>query len=156
MWPFSPNRHVCSVCSRERVAGQPWRGWIMRADVDLHLKLPPTAPIPLPQAVKITSNLSLSLSPAGALPTPPLPPVLVPGRGLMPVPQALDLLAPPLSGEEAVFLNSLLELTAALTGGGRQGRQEASVGRKLAAFAGMSRGQVVHKMEFLTWLCNGR
>ena len=47
---------------------------------------------------------------------PPLPPILVPGLGLMPVPKALDLLAPPLSPEEGIYLNSLTELTAALTG----------------------------------------
>jgi hypothetical protein len=47
---------------------------------------------------------------------PPLPPLLVPGLGFMPVPEALDLLAPPLAPEEGVFLNSLTELTASLTG----------------------------------------
>lgn len=47
---------------------------------------------------------------------PPLPPILVPGLGLMPVPKALDLLAPPLNPEEGIYLNSLTELTAALTG----------------------------------------
>jgi len=54
--------------------------------------------------------------PLGPLPAPPLPPVLVPGLGLLPAPRALDLLAPPLAPEEAVYLNQLLELTAALTG----------------------------------------
>ncbi|GAX80969.1 hypothetical protein CEUSTIGMA_g8404.t1 [Chlamydomonas eustigma] len=52
----------------------------------------------------------------GAIPTPPLPPLLVPGLGFMPVPEALDLLAPPLAPEEGVFLNSLTELSASLTG----------------------------------------
>ena len=47
---------------------------------------------------------------------PPLPPILVPGVGLLAVPQALDLLAPPLAPEEGIYLNSLMELTAALTG----------------------------------------
>ena len=47
---------------------------------------------------------------------PPLPPIFVPGMGLMPVPQALELLAPPLAPEEGIYLNQLLELTAALTG----------------------------------------
>ena len=47
---------------------------------------------------------------------PPLPPILVPGLGLMPFPKALDLLAPPLTPEEGIYLNSLTELTAALTG----------------------------------------
>ena len=56
------------------------------------------------------------LLPAGPLPVPPLPPILVPGLGLLPALKALDLLAPQLTPEEAVYLNQLLELTAALTG----------------------------------------
>lgn len=47
-----------------------------------------------------------------SLPGLPPPPVLVPGRGLLPLQQAVDLLAPPLSDQEVIYYQSLLELAA--------------------------------------------
>ncbi|KAG2445070.1 hypothetical protein HYH02_008937 [Chlamydomonas schloesseri] len=66
---------------------------------------------------------SASLTPRlpfiGSLPAalmPPPPPVWVPGKGLLPVGQAVELLAPPLEPSEQVYLQQLTELAASVLG----------------------------------------
>lgn len=81
--------------------------------------LSPPPPLPPPcrtrkAAAALPGLLTPRLPLAGLLRLPqlPSPPVFVPGVGLLPLPQAVDLLAPPLSDQEVVYLNSLLELAA--------------------------------------------
>jgi hypothetical protein len=50
------------------------------------------------------------------LPPPPPPPIFVPGIGLLPAEQAVELLAPALIQGEEVYLASLTELAAGLLG----------------------------------------
>ncbi|KAG2430848.1 hypothetical protein HXX76_009822 [Chlamydomonas incerta] len=52
----------------------------------------------------------------GSLPLPPPPPVWVPGKGLVPLSQAVELLAPPLEPGEQVYLQQLTELAASVLG----------------------------------------
>ncbi|MEW5317369.1 MAG: hypothetical protein WDW38_008671 [Sanguina aurantia] len=52
----------------------------------------------------------------GALPLPPAPPLYLPGIGFKAVAEAVDLLAPPLTASEQVYLQSLTELGASLLG----------------------------------------
>eukprot|EP00798_Chlamydomonas_sp_ICE-L_P020473 gene20473-27261_t len=52
----------------------------------------------------------------GAIPLPALPPVFVPGLGLLPMADIIEKLAPALSQAEQIYLNSLVQLTASLTG----------------------------------------
>jgi hypothetical protein len=47
-----------------------------------------------------------------SLPSPPPPPVFLPGLGLMSLPEAVELLAPPLTDQEVIYYQSLLELVA--------------------------------------------
>lgn len=47
-----------------------------------------------------------------SLPSPPPPPVFLPGLGLLPLPEAVERLAPPLSDQEVIYYQSLLELVA--------------------------------------------
>ncbi|WIA28267.1 hypothetical protein OEZ86_010821 [Tetradesmus obliquus] len=49
-----------------------------------------------------------------SLPSPPPPPVFLPGLGLLPLPEAVERLAPPLSDQEVVYYQSLLELVAGI------------------------------------------
>lgn len=51
-----------------------------------------------------------------ALPTPPPPPVFVPGKGVVALSQFVDDFAPPLSQGEEVYLRSLVDLTGGLLG----------------------------------------
>ncbi len=53
----------------------------------------------------------------GALPAPPPPPVPVPGRGLMSLRDFVEAVAPELSRSEEVYLQSVVQLVASLTGG---------------------------------------
>lgn len=52
----------------------------------------------------------------GALPLPPAPPLYLPGIGFKAVAEVVDLLAPPLTASEQVYLQSLTELGASLLG----------------------------------------
>lgn len=52
----------------------------------------------------------------GALPLPPAPPIYLPGIGFKAVAEAVDILAPPLTASEQVYLQSLTELGASLLG----------------------------------------
>ncbi|GLI63329.1 hypothetical protein VaNZ11_006246 [Volvox africanus] len=69
---------------------------------------------------KAYSLAAASLTPRlpfiGSLPAPPPPPLYVPGRGLVPVQQVVDLLAPPLDPGEQVYLQQLTELAASVLG----------------------------------------
>ncbi|KAG2496070.1 hypothetical protein HYH03_005989 [Edaphochlamys debaryana] len=69
---------------------------------------------------KAFTLLSAQLTPRlpffGSLPAPPPPPLWLPGRGLLPLAEALDLLAPPLSTEEQVYLQQLTDLAASVLG----------------------------------------
>uniref|UniRef100_A0A383VLQ5 ABC1 atypical kinase-like domain-containing protein n=1 Tax=Tetradesmus obliquus TaxID=3088 RepID=A0A383VLQ5_TETOB len=49
-----------------------------------------------------------------SLPSPPPPPVFLPGLGLLPLPEAVERLAPPLSDQEVIYYQSLLELVAGI------------------------------------------
>ncbi|WIA08193.1 hypothetical protein OEZ85_007646 [Tetradesmus obliquus] len=49
-----------------------------------------------------------------SLPSPPPPPVFLPGLGLLPLPVAVERLAPPLSDQEVIYYQSLLELVAGI------------------------------------------
>jgi hypothetical protein len=51
-----------------------------------------------------------------SLPSPPPPPVFLPGLGLMSLPEAVELLAPPLTDQEVIYYQSLLELVAGGSG----------------------------------------
>lgn len=51
-----------------------------------------------------------------ALPAPPPPPVLVPGRGLMGLSQFVEAVAPQLSRSEEVYLQSVMQLSNSLFG----------------------------------------
>lgn len=62
------------------------------------------------------ANLQPRLPFVGTLPAPPLPPVLVPGRGLMPVQEFVDLFFPRLTDEQEVLLDTQLELLGAILG----------------------------------------
>eukprot|EP00775_Hariotina_reticulata_P011760 gene11760-11906_t len=48
------------------------------------------------------------------LPSPPPPPVFLPGLGVMPLTEAVDLLTPALSDQEVIYYQSLLELAAGI------------------------------------------
>ena len=52
----------------------------------------------------------------GALPTLPPPPVLVPGRGFMSMGQVVEAVAPELDRSEEVYLQSVLQLIASVSG----------------------------------------
>ncbi|GIL78183.1 hypothetical protein Vretifemale_7622 [Volvox reticuliferus] len=69
---------------------------------------------------KAYSLAAASLTPRlpflGSLPAPPPPPLYLPGRGLVPMQQAVDLLAPPLEQGEQVYLQQLTELAASVLG----------------------------------------
>ena len=51
-----------------------------------------------------------------ALPALPQPPVFVPGRGFMGLPEFVETAAPPLTRAEEIYLQSLTELARSLTG----------------------------------------
>jgi len=55
----------------------------------------------------------------GRLPAPPLPPLWVPGLGVRSVDALLAALAPPLSAEEGVYLQSLRALAGSFLGARR-------------------------------------
>eukprot|EP00879_Flechtneria_rotunda_P007223 GHRR01007579.1.p1 GENE.GHRR01007579.1~~GHRR01007579.1.p1 ORF type:complete len:633 (+),score=243.40 GHRR01007579.1:333-2231(+) len=50
------------------------------------------------------------------LPSPPPPPVLIPGRGMMSLNDAVALLAPPLTDQEVIYYQSLVELAGGILG----------------------------------------
>ncbi len=52
----------------------------------------------------------------GALPTPPQPPVFVPGKGFMAAEDLVNMLAPALDQQEGIYLASLTELATGLLG----------------------------------------
>ena len=68
------------------------------------------------KALALAPGLAPRLPLIGALPLPPAPPLFVPGRGLVPLDAAVDMLAPPLDAQEGVYLQSLLELAAGVLG----------------------------------------
>jgi hypothetical protein len=68
------------------------------------------------KALALAPSLAPRLPFVGALPLPPPPPVFLPGRGLVPLGEAVDMLAPPLDAEEGVYLQSLVELAAGVLG----------------------------------------
>lgn len=68
------------------------------------------------KAVAALPSLAPRLPFVGALPTPPPPPLYIPGVGFKPLQEGVDLLAPPLNMQEGVYLQSLLELAAGVLG----------------------------------------
>lgn len=68
------------------------------------------------KAVAAIPSLAPRLPFLGALPQPPPPPLYIPGVGFRGLQEGVDLLAPPLSMQEGVYLQSLLELAAGVLG----------------------------------------
>ncbi|KAK9828554.1 hypothetical protein WJX72_000728 [[Myrmecia] bisecta] len=91
----------------------------------------------------------------GSLPTPPLPPMFVPGRGLMKVEDVVQLLAPALSQQEEIYLQSLTEVVESLLGLDKAALSEPSLASMFAVLLNPS-AQVQELQQALRTLSGSR
>ena len=85
------------------------RDSVRRAAPGVGANPPPTLRLPRPPLLPFLPQLP-------ALPLPPPPPVFLPGLGLVPFAEAVDRLCPPLTQDEEVYAQTLVELGAGLLG----------------------------------------